>query len=78
MLLINSLVLYCTILMLFSRGGVGSKRRKFLMGLRGGGGGDWSRVFFPGAPSKIDEQAVDSFTYNRCFKAKIIVFIDVG
>ena len=47
------------------------------MGWRGGGGGG-ARVFFPGAPSKIDEQAVGSFTYNRCFEAKIIVFIDVG
>ena len=35
-----------------------------------------SRVFFPGAPSKINEQAISYFTVNRYFKAKIIVFID--
>ena len=34
-----------------------------------------SRVFFPGAPSKINEQAISYFTVNRYFKAKI-VFID--
>ena len=33
------------------------------------------RVFFPGAPSKIDAQAFSYFTLNRCFKAKV-VFID--
>ena len=35
-----------------------------------------SRVFFPGALSKINEQAISYFTVNRYFKAKIIVFID--
>ena len=35
-----------------------------------------SRVFFPEAPSKIDEQAISYFTVSRCFKAAIIVFID--
>ena len=35
-----------------------------------------SQVFFLGAPSKIDEQAISYFTVNPCFKAKIIVFID--
>ena len=34
-----------------------------------------SRVF-PGAPSKIYEQAISYFTVNRFFKAKTIVFID--
>lgn len=34
-------------------------------------GGVASRVFFPGAPSKIDEQAVSYFTVNRSFKARI-------
>ena len=33
-----------------------------------------SSFFFPGAPSKIDEQAISYFTVKRCFKAKIIVF----
>ena len=27
-----------------------------------------SSVFFPGAPSKIDEQAISCFTVNRCLK----------
>ena len=27
-------------------------------------------VFFPGVPSKIDEQAITYFTVFRCFKAK--------
>ena len=31
---------------------------------------------FPGAPSKIDDQAISYFTINQCCKAKIIVFID--
>ena len=35
-----------------------------------------SSLFFPGAPTKIDEQAISYFTVNWCFKAKIIVFID--
>ena len=42
---------------------------------RGGGGqkeaiseGVASSVFFPGAPSKIDEQDISCFTVNRCFK----------
>ena len=30
---------------------------------------------FPGALSKIDDQAISNFTVNRCCKAKIIVFI---
>ena len=34
-----------------------------------------SSLFFPGAPTKIDEQAIGYFTVNWCFKAKI-VFID--
>ena len=33
-----------------------------------------SRVFFPRAPSKIDERATSYFTVNRCFKEEIIVF----
>ena len=40
-------------------------------GAKGGnfrGGGVASSVFFPGAPSKIDEQAISCFTVNRCFK----------
>ena len=32
-----------------------------------------SRVFFLGAPSKVDEQVISYLTVNRCFKAKIIV-----
>ena len=48
-------------------GGGRSKRR-------GGGGGFLN--LFPGTPSKIDEQAISNFTFDRCFKAKIIVFID--
>jgi len=32
--------------------------------------------FFPGPLSKTDEQAISYFTVNRCFKAKIIVFVD--
>ena len=40
------------------------------------GWGVASRVFFPGAPSKIDEQATSYFTVNRCFKAEIIIFTD--
>ena len=45
---------------------------------RGGGGGgrDGLSSLFPGAPSKIDVQAISYLTVNRCFKAKIIVFID--
>ena len=35
-----------------------------------------SRVFFPRAPSKIDEQATSYFTVNRCLKAEIIIFTD--
>ena len=31
-----------------------------------------SQVFFPGAPSTIDEQAISYFIVNRCFKAEII------
>ena len=31
---------------------------------------------FPGASSKIDDQAISYFTINQCCKAKIIVFID--
>ena len=56
--------------------GAGPKRRQFP---RGWGGGElgWltSRVFFPGAPSKIDEQTISYCTVNRCFKSKI-VFMD--
>ena len=33
-----------------------------------------SRVFLPGAPSKIDEHAISCYTVNSCFKAKNIVF----
>ena len=29
-----------------------------------------SPVFFPGVPSKIEEQAITYFTVFRCFKAK--------
>ena len=29
-----------------------------------------SLVFFIGAPSKIDEQAISYFTVNQCFRAK--------
>ena len=45
---------------------------------RGVGGGLSNRPlkFFPGAPSKIDEQSISYFTINRCCKANIIVFID--
>ena len=40
-------------------------------------GGGWPlESFFRGAPSKIDEKTISYFTVNRCFKAKIIVFID--
>ena len=35
-----------------------------------------SRIFFPRAPSTIDEQAISYFIVNRCFKGKIIFFID--
>ena len=35
-----------------------------------------SRAFFPGAPSKTDEHVISYFTVNRCFKAKVLVFID--
>ena len=35
-----------------------------------------SRVFFPGAPSKTDEQIISYFTVNPCFKTKVVVFID--
>ena len=45
------------------------KRRQFPRGLV-----VVSRFFFPGTPSKIDEQAISCYTVNRCFKAKIIVF----
>ena len=31
-----------------------------------------TRVFFPGAPSTIDEQDISYFIFNQCFKAKII------
>ena len=41
---------------------------------RGGGGVSWS--FCPGAPSKINKQAISYFTVNWCFKATTIVFID--
>ena len=81
MLIINSLVLYCTILMLFSRGGQRKLRGEGAGpngdNFRWGGGGELASLF-SGAPCKIDEQAIGSFTYNRWFKAKIIVFIDVG
>ena len=40
-----------------------------------GVGGLASQVFFPGAPSKIDGQAISFFTASRCFKAKLIVSI---
>ena len=55
---------------------------------RGGGGGSpkggnfrgiggWPlEVFFPGPLSKTEEQAISYFTVSRCFKAKIIVFVD--
>ena len=53
-------------------GGEGvSRRRQFPRG--------WevaSRVFFLGAPSKVDEQVISNLTVNRCFKAKIIVLND--
>ena len=42
----------------------------------GRGGGEGVRVFFGGAPSKIDEQTNSYFSVNRCSKAKINVFID--
>ena len=45
--------------------GRGSKRRQFPRGW-----GVASPVFFPGVPSKIDEQAITYFTVFRCFKAK--------
>ena len=51
--------------------GRGSKRRQFPRGW-----GMASRVFFPGVPSKFDEQAISYFTVFRCFKAKIIVFFN--
>ena len=41
--------------------------------------GGWevaSRVFFLGAPSKVDEQVISYLTVNRCFKAEIIVLND--
>ena len=41
-----------------------------------GRGGEGVRVFFGGAPSKIDEQTNSYFSVNRCSKAKINVFID--
>ena len=41
-----------------------------------GKGGREVRVFFGGAPSKIDEQTNSYFSVNRCSKAKINVFID--
>ena len=51
-----------------------------------GVGGWFLEVFLLGAPSKIGEllktnscsveQAISYFTVNRCFKTKIIVFID--
>ena len=31
-----------------------------------------TRVFFPEAPSTIDEQGISYFVFNQCFKAKII------
>ena len=31
-----------------------------------------TRVFFPEAPSTIDEQDISYFVLNQCFKAKII------
>ena len=31
-----------------------------------------TRVFFPEAPSTIDEQDTSYFVFNQCFKAKII------
>ena len=31
-----------------------------------------TQVFFPGAPSTIDEQDISYFIFNQCFKAKII------
>ena len=31
-----------------------------------------TRVFFPGAPSTIDEQDISYFIFNQCSKAKII------
>ena len=31
-----------------------------------------TRVFFPEAPSTIDEQDISYFVFNQCFKAKII------
>ena len=30
------------------------------------------RVFFPRAPTKIDEQAIRFFTVNQCFRAKLL------
>ena len=47
------------------------RQRKFR-----GKGGEGVRVFFGGAPSKIDEQTNSYFSVNRCSKAKINVFID--
>ena len=55
----------------FERGGTVKKEAIF----RGGGRGGLLSLF-PGAPSKIDVQAISYLTVNRCFKAKIIVFID--
>ena len=31
-----------------------------------------TRVFFPGAPSTIDEQDISNCIFKQCFKAKII------
>ena len=33
-----------------------------------------TRVFFPEAPSTIDEQDISYFVFNQCFKAKIIFY----
>ena len=41
-----------------------------------GGGGVPLEPFFPGAPSKINKQAISYFTVNWCFKPTTIVFID--
>ena len=35
-----------------------------------------SRVFFPRAPSKIDEQAVSFCTVNRSFRARVDESVD--
>ena len=45
-------------------------------GATSGGGRGGLSILFPGAPSKIDVQAITYLTVNRCFKAKTIVFID--